>query len=775
MDKLPDLNRFSNNLPQAREHGSQLGNYYGYAAEAMDDDGLDLKEIWRIISKHRRTIMLFTAIVLMTTLAATLMMRPVFMATAVIEVSPNNRNIVRFQNVDEVDSNPWTYQQTQARIIQSESVAQAVVDRLDLESNPLFTGEQEERGLISGLRQIASQFISPLLAGIRSLLTGNQVSETDSKVANDPLRKSELAPEAQDLAYSVLGGLSVIPVRDSNLFEVSYESYDPVLAAAISNAVVEEYIRLSGERRFQSTGGAKAYLESEIERVQGRLESSEKELNEFARKNQVVDLEDKNNIIATRLQDLNQSLTEVKSERITAESLYRQAQQVNIDTLPTVLENDLIKALKANYTSLRSEYASMSRIYKPKYPKLQQIGSQLADVRASLEQEVANIKTSLQVSYEQLQDKEQLLEQAVDQQKNQLLVLQDRAIQYNILKREWETNKELYSGLLERMKEVGVAAGMELDNVAIIDKAVIPTDPYKPSLRRNMMIALMLGLMGGVGLAFLLAFLDNTVRTSEEVERLVRLPSLGLVPKVNTKTLPAEVSLDLLAHQMREKDLAEAMRSIRTSLMFSTADGLPKTLAVTSSSPAEGKSMTAINLSIVLAQSGASVLLIDADLRAPRLHKVFKFPRGPGLTDYLVKGELHLMEDTGIEHLTLMTSGTSPPNPAELLGSSAMDHLLEGLSEKFDYVLVDSAPVMGLADPIVLSTKVKGVLMVVAAGKISKGALKEAVKRLRSVNAPMTGVVLNQIQPDSSEYGYYSRYYYNYGTEQSRQIAKRAA
>ena len=775
MDKLPDLNRSGQNLPQVQGPEGPLGSYYGYSAEAMDDDGLDLKEIWRIISKHRRTIILFTAIVLLTTLAATLMMRPVYMATAVIEVSPKNRSIVRFQNVDEADSNPWTYQQTQARIIQSESVAQAVVDRLDLESNPLFTGEQEERGLISGVRQIASQFLSPLLAGIRALLTGKQATETDSEDSNDPLRASELAPEAPSLAYSVLGGLSVVPVRDSNLFDVSYESYDPVLAAAISNAVVQEYIRLSGERRFQSTGGAKAYLESEIKRVQGRLETSEKELNEFARKNQVVDLEDKNNIIATRLQDLNQSLTEVKNERITAESLYRQAQQVNIDTLPTVLENDLIKALKANYTNLRSEYASLSRIYKPKYPKLQQVGSQLADVRASLEQEVNNIKISLQVHYEQLLDKEKLLEQVVEQQKNQLLVLQDRAIQYNILKREWETNKELYSGLLERMKEVGVAAGMELDNIAIIDKAVIPDAPYKPSLQRNMMIALVLGLMGGVGLAFLLAFLDNTVRTSEEVERLVQLPSLGLVPKVNVKALPADVSLDLLAHQMREKDLAEAMRSIRTSLMFSTAGGLPKTLTITSASPAEGKSMMAINLSIVLAQAGASVLLIDADLRAPRLHKVFKLPRGPGLTDYLVKGELHLVADTGIEHLTLMTSGTSPPNPAELLGSSAMDHLLEGLAEKYDYVLIDSAPVMGLADPIVLSTKVKGVLMVVAAGKISKGALREAVKRLRGVHAPLTGVVLNQIQPDSSEYGYYSRYYYNYGTEQSQQLAKRAA
>ena len=740
----------------------------------MDDDGLDLKEIWRIISKYRRTILLFTAIVLITTLAATLMMRPVYKATAVIEVDPQQRSIVRFQNVDEIDANPRTYQQTQARIIQSESVAQAVVERLNLESNALFTGAQDERGLISGLRQIADTWLSPLFAGLRALLTNQQsAAQSASAELTDPLLESGLAPAPQQLVGRVLGGLSILPVRDSNLFEVSYESTDPVLAAAISNAVIEEYIRLSGEKRFQSSGSAKAYLESEIKRMQARLETSEKELNEFARTNQVVDLEDKNNIIATRVQDLNQSLTEVKNERISAESLYRQAQHADIDTLPSVLENELIRTLKANFTALRSEHARLSQIYKPKYPKLQQISKQIGDIRATLEREVNNIKTSLQVRYEQLLDREKLLEQAVNQQKSQLLELQDRAIQYNILKREWETNKELYSGLLERMKEVGVASGMELDNVAVIDRAVIPAAPFKPSLPRNMMIALVLGLMGGAGLAFLLAFLDNTVRTSEEAERLLHLPSLGLVPKVDIKALPANVSLDLLAHQMREKDLVEAMRSIRTSLMFSNVGGLPKTLAITSSAPAEGKTTTAVNLSIVLAQSGASVLLVDADLRAPRVHKVFRCPRGPGLTDYLVKGELHLTENTGVEHLTLLTSGTAPPNPAELLSSSTMDHLLEELADKYDYVLIDSSPVMGLADPIVLSTKVKGVLMVIAAGKVSKGALREAVKRLRGVNAPLTGVILNQIEPDSSEYGYYSRYYYSYGTEQ--QLIDRAA
>jgi len=351
------------------------------------------------------------------------------------------------------------------------------------------------------------------------------------------------------------------------------------------------------------------------------------------------------------------------------------------------------------------------------------------------------------------------------------LDLQDRSIQYNILKREWETNRELYSGLLERVKEVSVAAGMELDNVSVVDAAVVPMVPFSPNVQLNAALAGVLGLMGGLGIAFLLAFIDNTVRTPEELERLVHLPSLGLVPQVNEKTLPENTSIDLLAHHMRDKDLSEAFRSIRTSLMFATPGGTPKTLMVTSSTQGEGKSMSAINLSIVLAQTGVNVLLIDADLRRPRLHKTFRVPRGPGLTDYLVKGELDSIHDTGIEHLSFLAAGTPPPNPAELLIAPVMDGLLEGLKERYDYVIIDSAPVLGLADPVVLSTKVQGVLLVSAAAYAGKTAVREAVKRLRSVQAPLVGTILNRIQPDSSEYGYYNRYYYNYGDSEGRSKA----
>lgn len=756
MDKLPEPNQHNLPQPYSYENTGAMAPYDPYRTDQNDDE-IDLREIWRIIVKHRRTILLFTTIVLITTLFATLMLRPVYRATTLIEITPNSHGMVKFQNVEENDLQPLEYRETQTKILQSESVAQAVIDKHNLLDHPEFNGKLQQRGLGSGLRQIKTALVDPLTKMVSSSFRDSPTAVTEKQDPELIVQRKVLDKFSKELTVSL--------IRRSNLFEVSFDTFDPELSATLANTVASEYIRLNDERRFQSGSSAKNFLQREIQRVQGKLETSEKELTEFARKHQVVDLEDKNNIMSTRLQDLNNNLTEVKSDRITAEALYNQAQSANIETLPSILQEDLIKTLKAEYTQLRSEYMRMSGIYKPKYPKLQQLGAQVEQIKTSLNQEVANIVASLQVNYEQLTKKEQLLDMAVEQQKTLILDLQNRAVQYNILKREWETNKELYSGLLERMKEISVTAGMELNNIAIIDQAAVPIKSHKPKLALNLGIAGVLGLMGGLGLAFLLAFLDNTVRSPEELEKVVHLANLGLVPKVHNKDLPEGTSLDLLSHQVREKELPEAFRSIRTSLMFSSPGGAPKSLMVTSVSKGEGKSTTAINLAIVLAQNNASVLLLDADLRLPRLHKAFGVPRGPGLTEYLVNDNLDAFYETEIPNLTLLTAGTPPPNPAELLSAENMDKLLQGVGESFDYVIVDTPPILGLADPLILSTKVQGVILVTAAGQVSKGALRDGVRRMRSVRAPLIGAVLNQVEPNSSEYGYYNRYYYNYGSE----------
>jgi capsular exopolysaccharide synthesis family protein len=455
--------------------------------------------------------------------------------------------------------------------------------------------------------------------------------------------------------------------------------------------------------------------------------------------------------------------------------LYNRLAGGDIDSLPAVLQDGRITDLRGQLSVLRAEYARLGQTYKAEYPKMEELKLQMDEVRQTMERELNNLVKSLEVNYRELSDREVRLDEAVEMQKRELLELQDRAVQYNILKREWETNRQIFTGLLEQMKELGVATGMDRANAAIIDSALVPGGPSAPNLPRNLAIAAALGLLGGVGLALLLNLLDNSVRDPEEVERLVHLASLGLVPKTDPKTLPSGAMIELLAQTQREHGFSEAYRSVRTSLMFATPGGAPKVLMVASAGPGEGKTTSAVNLGIVLAQTGASVLLIDADLRKPRLHRIFNVPRAPGFTEYLVKRDADAFFATKVDNLTLMVSGTPAPNPAELLSSTATDRLLEELSHRFDYVIVDSSPVMGLADPIVLSTKVKGVLMISAAGKVSRGGLREAVKRLRAVDAPLVGSVLNLVMPHSREYSYYSRYYYNYGDAEEPTLQREVA
>ncbi len=742
-------------LPVARESAGALAPYDPYLNASVPDDEIDLREIWRIVIKYRWTIAAFAGIVVATVLAASLLMRPVYQATTLLEIKPG-ASAVRFDNVANAEYAPREFKDTQAEILKSESVARAVIDKLALADHPEFTGEIRQRGFVTGLARLVAMVKAPL-AG---LLGG--APEAETAAAGDALLDPALVKE-RERVETFAARLDVDAYRNTSLVAVRFDAFSPQLAAEVANAVAGEYMRLNDERRFNSTASAKAYLQKEIERLQAKLESSERDLTDFARKHRVVDVEEKGNIMTVRLQELSSSLTEVQSERIAAEAMYKQAMNGHTEALPALLQEPLIKELKEEYTRLQGEYFKLSRIYKDAYPKLQQLRAQMEGVKASLDEESGKLITSLEVTYDALKDKEQLLAQAVEEHKLALLDLKDRAIQYNILKREWETNRELYTGLLERMKEVGVAAGVEVNNIAVIDAAAVPTRAYKPATLRNVAIAAVIGLFGGLGLAFLLAYLDNTIRTPDELERALQVPSLAVVPKMEPSEMPKTASLPVLAGGFHHRELSEALRSVRTSLMFASPRGAPKELLITSSASGEGKSTSASNLAIVMAQNGSRVLLIDADLRRPVVHGIYGVPASPGLSDYLTGQSQQIVYPSQIENLDVIPSGIVPPNPTELLGSANMDRCLEQLGEGYDQIIIDGPPVLGLADSLILGTKVEGVLLVVCAGRVSRDAVRESVKRLRTVRTPLIGAVLNMVDTKSREYGYYySRYYYQY-------------
>ncbi len=768
----PESAPYSANLPVLQDAVHRdLALYDPYLNPQLPDDEIDLRELWRILAKYRWTIILFTMLVVVTVAVANIMMRPVYKATTSIEIAPDS-NVVKLENVDQ--ERRTSYREiaaTQENIIRSESVAVAVLDRLALWDDPELSGEITQRGVMNGLQRLQAVFLGKdgLLSRWQAEAEGVGVIESNQGLSEEEVLRRGTLTRFQER-------LTVESVRNSYLFRISFESFGRTVAADVANAVVDEYQRLSGQRRLQSTAGAREFLEEQIAEVQARLETSEKELTEFARKNRIVDLEDRNNILDDRLTELSNQLTAVQGERIQAETLYRQAEAGEIESMPAVLDRSLIDELKNEYVALEAEYFRLSQVFKDSYPSVKQIKAQMQQVKSALDGETAKVIRSLRLEYNQLADKERLLGIELERQKSELLDLKDRSIQYNILKREWETNRELYAGLLEKIKEVGVAAGIERSSVSVVDHAAVPIRPDSPKKRRNVALAGVIGLFGGAGIAFLLAYLDNTFRRAEDMERALHVPTLGLVPKTTGRKTTSREVVGRLAETDRSHEVSEAVRTVRTGLMFSIAGGAPKRILITSATAGEGKSTFAANLAVTMAQNGQRVLLVNADMRRPVLHEIFQVPKEPGLSDYLVGAERQVRYRTHVDGLEVIPCGVVPPHPTELVGSSEMDRLLRESADEFDHVIVEAPPILGLADSLVLCSRVDGVVLMVASGVTSKDAVRDAVKRLRTVHAPLLGTVLNMVDTRSHEYGYYNRYYYadDQGGKRRRGKARRA-
>lgn len=742
-------------IASTQQHGSQeLAQYHpGMAGMGHPpSDAYDLRALLKIIRHYKWMIIGIVIASLVLSLIGTMLMRPIYKSTTKVEVKQNTGG-VKFQNIDRPWESSKDYLQTQIQILNSESIANAVIQSQTLEDEPELNGSLRQRGFGAGLSQLVGTVKT-------RLVSQDAVSDSDAERAAKQQNK--------EMVGRFLDRLSVQSVRNSQVIHVSFDSFDPDLSAQIANGVAQEYMKLNDERRFNSTSGAKDFLKTEIEKVRAKLETSEKELTEFARKNRIVDVEDKSNIMSTRMQELSTALSDVQTSRIAAEALFEQSQGDNTQ-LAQVLDSELIEHLKAQLATVNAELELNSKIYKENYPKMVQLRAQRDDIQASLDSEISRITNSLKNNYEQLVNREGLVKQALEKQKSELLALKDRAVQYNILKREWETNKELYSGLLERMKEMGVASGMEINNISIIDAATAPLAAYKPNLKNNLLVSAIAGLLLALALSLLFAYLDNTIKDLPSLEKATQSAGLGMVPMVNVDDIPEGTSLDLISHTIKEHSASEAYRSIRTSLMFASPDWAPKSILVTSSTPSEGKSTTAINLAIVLAQNNARVLLIDCDLRKPRLHKVFNVSSSPGLSDYIVgMHELNPLQ-TDIENLEFLPSGSLPPNPAEIIGSNKMDALLDKLNDVYDYIIVDSPPVLGLADAVILGTKIDATMMVVASSQTTKEAIQESVKRIRTARTNVIGAVLNRVSASDGGYAYYNQYYYTYGSSAEKE------
>ncbi len=733
----------------------------GYSNVVVQEEKeVNLRDYWKVIRKRRWTIIAFFLIVLIATAVGTFTMRPIYRGTTTIQINKENPQIVDFKEIFAVNTMDMDYYQTQYKILESRSLARRVIQALKLSEHPEFqpkpaTPFQQWK---SGLSHSLSTLFAP---------SGSNSSESPSGI--DP---SENVKETS-LINQFLGRLKIEPIRNSRLVKIHFDSNSPPLSTQVSNTLAATYIQQNLEARFVSTEQAKEWLTKQLEDLKAKVERADEDLQAFGSKHDIISLEEKENVTMQRLTELNEALTKAEAERMAKEALHKQTKARNFDSLPTILENKLVMDLKQAYIQLEAQYMKLSETFKPEYPEMVRIKSQMETVQNRLNGEINKIINGISSDYESSLRRESLVRQAFEQQKAKTLAMKEKGIQYNILKREADTNRELYKGLLQRMKEAGVSAGITASNIQIIDQAELPTKPYKPNKTLNLLLAAVVGLFLGVGLAFFFEYLDNTVKTPEDVEQLIRLPSFGMVPEISNgrrRRLEKGTSypVELITYGHPKSMLSEAYRSIRTSILLSFSEKPPKKIAITSPNPAEGKTTTVINTAIALSQTGAQVLIIDADLRKPRIHKIFNHENGMGLSNFLSgHGDLEsVVKKSEVPNLFYIPSGPIPPNPSELLGSNLFKKMVESLEARFDHMVFDSPPVLGFADAIILSNSVDGVILTVLGGKTPRETLQRAKEVLRQVNVKILGVVINRVDIRRSDYGYYYyRYHSYYGKE----------
>ena len=701
-----------------------------YMGPEPEEAGLDLRKYVWLLFKHRWLVLGSVGVFICLGLLATFLTTPLYQASTTVQINRDTPDFASMQSGQDAQLtapvSDAEFYQTQYELLKSRTLAERVVADLGLQDDPAF------------LAAVAPS----AWTRIRNLFFGGGSA---SKSAAEDVSERQKAAAAR-----ILGNMDVAPVRSSSIVKLSYDSPNPALAAKIVNALASSFIKINLERRYNASTYARNFLQDRLTQLKAKLEESEKALVAYAEKERIVSAGDKQTLAQSNLQAANNDYAKASTDRLKAQLLWEQAQASDGLSLPQVLEDKAVQKLRETRAALQQQYQDKLGLFKPDYPEMKQLKGQIDEVGRQIAAEIGVIKDSIKAQYDAAVAQEKSLADQVNTLKSQVTDFQNRNIQYTILQREVDTNRQLYDGLLQRYKEIGVAGGVGVNNISIVDNADVPARPYKPSLPRNLAISLMLGLLFGAGAAFAREQFDDTFKSPEDLEENLGLPLLGLIPLAQSAEEHAKMLDD------PRSALSEAYRSLRTSLQFSTTTGLPKSLLVTSSRAGEGKSTTARTLARNFSDLGMNVLLIDADLRKPSLHEALNLDNDVGLTNCLTGAALppDVFQQTGMSGLTFMASGPLPPNPAELLAGPRMLSLLTIAAEQYDVVVVDGPPVAGLADAPLLASMAIGTLLVIDAVGTRRGVAKAALKRLHFARAQLVGAVVNKVDISAQSYGY---------------------
>jgi len=762
---LPGLPPAANAVPQVRSANALSTYVLPPAIDRLvdEDEAIHLRDLWRVIVKRKWVVIAVFLIVVITALVVTMMATPIYRASITMKIEREASKVIDFKTAPVVpeEYGDIDFYRTQYELLKSRTLAERVVKQLDLRQRAAKPAETAAPWWSQWSAE-ASTWWSAWWASVAGREPGK-----DSKAESDALAaEAEQNPNAAAVG-SFMGSLTVEPIRNSRLVRVYFDSADRKLAADALNALAQNFIAVNLERRYDASAYAKTFLEERLAQTKARLEDSERALVAFQREQQIINVDEKQNVLAQTLASYNEASSKVGEERLRSEAMYREFKE-NPESSPQMRDNKSMAALREQRTKLQVEYQDLLRVYKPAFPKMQQIKASIEEIDKRITEESELVRRAIEGSYNVAVQQEASIKAKLESAKKDVLDLQGRSIRYNVLRREVETNRSLYDGLLQRLKEVGVAAGVGTNNVSIVDPALTPGAPFKPNLRLNLQIAALLGLMLGIGLAFFLDYLDDTMQVPEDMERVAHLAVLGVIPMAKPKRGQKNMVPGLLPYMDARSPFAEAYRSVRTAMQFSTREGAPRQFVVTSTTAKEGKSTTALSLAINFAQAEQPVLLIDADLRNPTLHTLLGVDNSRGLSNYLSADlpALGVVRVTGIPNLYMIPSGPLPPNPVELLSGPKLLGLLAELDKRFATTILDSPPVLGLADALVLGNQVGSVLYVVASGSTRKAHLRAALKRLRMASVAPIGAVMTKLQMRGHMYGYESAYYqYNRNTE----------
>jgi succinoglycan biosynthesis transport protein ExoP len=777
-----------------RPLGSPEASAYGYGYGYGDDEeeGMRLRELWHTVKKRKWLILTIAVIVTTIVTIEAYRAKSTYRASAFIELGKETPSVKPAAGgmviqTDEDIYYPQLSINTSLFRLTSEPLLEDVIASLKLDENPKFV-EPQRASIWEALQSIFNRASLKSPDGQSPTVVAPLTLAPALNGRRSPEESERLAP----FVSMVAGSLQAEQVKETRTLKVTYTHTDPVITAAVANGIAQDFIGRTFESKTEEFTSASNWLDVTTRELKAKVEKAEQGLADYTREHNIFSTDNKATLTTDKLSRLHDQATRTETDRILKQSVYEEVKSGRGAGLPAAFADPKITALQSKLEELQSTEGKLDLKYGPDHPQVAEIKQQIKITRDHLETSRKALEDKLKSEYELAARDEQSLKAALTLAKGEAVQQNQDAIQFNILKQEVDTAKALYTDFLQKTSQAKVEVAQQHNNMRLVQPARVPGGPVGPSRFRMIMMGFFLSLIGGVGVAYFLEYVDNTIKTVEDVNRYMKLPALGVIPAIaaaaqgrlkgkNGKRLMVSGSPRREAAEMPQADrlavidnrssAAEAYRVVRTSMLLSTAGNPPKTVLITSSQPGEGKTTTVVNTAISLAQLGASVLIIDCDLRKPSAHKVFGVDHSKGLSTYLsrdidIDGLIIKLQ---ISNLSLLPCGPIPPNPAELISSERMRNLLRTLSERYDHVLIDSPPLIHVTDPVILSSLVDGVILVVHGGKSTRAVTQRARQELASVGAKVFGVVLNNVDLKRDGYDdyYYHRYYSGYEQQQN--------